>query len=395
MFFKLLLLLSGFLSLFSEPLKFSEYNQKEPINLQFVEEFLRSDKIQNLNKNQIVQNGKINPEIQKVLEYLHPYASVVRKWKGSREFFRVLLENFESLPIDFSIKILEIIYSGFPNEFANSLDLIYTRTKDPKILSIAYLYLKKFRRNPSPVRLKVLPEPLPSLLTGEENKQRLPSLKELFQYGREERKVAFVIRLSEKHLSFLYLPNENSWTRFSFPVNTLSVTGLPFYITNGNTPQGLYKFKRILRSTNPRIGPTPAIQLLLPFEAEAPEFFGSMGISKFTKEEIANFLPETWRDYSPAYESFVAGSLGRSGIWIHGSTLNPHLFSEKKTGLTLTYGCISLPEIWENGRLQKSAQVKLLQFWNAHYVFLVEIGKEDLQQWEDLEEWLKSPEDRG
>ena len=395
--FQFFLLLSILLPLFSETEKFSDYNLKEPVRFKMVTEFLSSEKIHYFVYSEtILLDGKIHSEIAGVVDFLHAYAVSARKWKGSREFFRVLLQYSEVLPQEFLLKILEMVFSAFPIEFADKIEEIYNVTQHPKILSISYLYLKNAGKNPSPDRLKSLQEPLPHLLLREEDESNLPPLIDLFRHWKTDRKVAIVLRLPQKKLSYLYLRGEGDrWIRFPYPVNTLSVTGLPFFLTNGNTPQGLYKFKKIVRSSNPRIGPSPAIQLALPYETSASDFFGNPETRGFGREEIASLLPESWKDFEPAYQTMIAGKLGRSGIWIHGSTLNPSFFSKKKHGLTWTYGCISLPEIWEQGKLKQSAQEKLLQVWNADYVFVVEILKENLESWEELEEWLRSPENRG
>jgi hypothetical protein len=59
---------------------------------------------------------------------------------------------------------------------------------------------------------------------------------------------------------------------FYVPQLARSITNLPYYFDNGNTPQGVYRMCDIETSTNPFIGPTELIRLLLPYEAKVTEF---------------------------------------------------------------------------------------------------------------------------
>lgn len=45
-----------------------------------------------------------------------------------------------------------------------------------------------------------------------------------------------------------------------------SISNLPYYLTNGNTPQGLYRITGTDISENKWIGPTTNIQMVMPFE---------------------------------------------------------------------------------------------------------------------------------
>jgi hypothetical protein len=130
-------------------------------------------------------------------------------------------------------------------------------------------------------------------------------------------------------------------------------SNLPYFITNGNTPQGIYSITGTEVSKNLFIGPTPNLQLLMPFEADS------------SKDALTNYLgllPKEWANYEPIQESFFAGKAGRSEILAHGTTIDPAYFKDFPFyPISPTLGCLCAKEIWNifNGRLQESHQLQL------------------------------------
>ena len=143
-----------------------------------------------------------------------------------------------------------------------------------------------------------------------------------------------------------------------------SVTNYPFYITNGNTPQGLFRWAAFDSSTNNYIGPTTTLQLLMPYESTPTVFLPNNSTSEkmWTEEIYANLLPASWRSYNGLYESFWAGAIGRSEIIMHGTTINPIYYKEKKYfPQTPSLGCLCSYEAWDkNGRLTNSHQEQIV-----------------------------------
>lgn len=174
-----------------------------------------------------------------------------------------------------------------------------------------------------------------------------------------------------------------------------SVLQLPFYISMGDTPQGVYRILGTTNTKNPRIGPSPVLRLGLPWEVSPSNFFPQRKHSEWDLTSIRNFFPPSWRGYEKIYESYYAGKNGRSGIWVHGSTLDPQKFKTITGGTehTLTYGCIALPEVWFEGRLIESKQRDLIrQLGNPKgYLVLVEMGEEGENEWERALETKKAP----
>ena len=157
-----------------------------------------------------------------------------------------------------------------------------------------------------------------------------------------------------------------------------SISNLPYYLTNGNTPQGLYKLVGVDTSDNDFIGPTTNIQIRLPFEEEDKTiFFGA----DTNYQAAYNSMLGKLAKYKGLQEAFVAGKLGRSEIIAHGTTINPEYYKGKKYyPCTPSLGCLCTPEIWDkNGKLvqsdlQKLTQLILNKTVNPNWLLVVNIA---------------------
>lgn len=144
-----------------------------------------------------------------------------------------------------------------------------------------------------------------------------------------------------------------------------SGSDLPFYITNGNTPQGIFRIQGIGVSRNLYIGPTPNLQLLMPFEGHWSDYLLPENRDSINQEQayLAR-LPEDWRSYHPMMEAFQAGRAGRTEIIAHGTTIDPDYFTGKPFHpISPTLGCLCAKEIWdpETGKLKDSDQLLLTE----------------------------------
>lgn len=161
-----------------------------------------------------------------------------------------------------------------------------------------------------------------------------------------------------------------------------SGSNLPYFITNGNTPQGVFRIRGIGRSVNQFIGPTPNLQMTMPHEGYWNDFFIMPADSTDPKWSYANILPESWQGYTPIYESFVAGKAGRTEIIAHGTTIDPAYFQGRPFHpISPTLGCLCAMEEWDTntGRLISSDQHRLAdQFLRAPgidgYLFVININ---------------------
>lgn len=169
---------------------------------------------------------------------------------------------------------------------------------------------------------------------------------------------------------------------FSVPQLARSITNMPGYITNGNTPQGILSIQGIDTSKNVFIGPTPNLQLILPFEDSVKAFFH---LSEYEKSDSTlsfykKLLPESWRSYEPVYETYYAGKAGRSEIISHGTTIdNEFYLNQPYYPQTPSMGCLCCSETWDdNGLRVSSDQQKLIDAYlstgsNKGYVVVIEL----------------------
>jgi hypothetical protein len=139
-----------------------------------------------------------------------------------------------------------------------------------------------------------------------------------------------------------------------------SISNLPFYLTNGNTPQGLYKITGTDTSINNWIGPTTNLQMILPFENKASDFFGT---DTLYQSFYQNLLGNKLNTYQNLWETYWAGKIGRTEIIAHGTTINPSYYqSQPYYPNTPSLGCLCSPEIWsQNGELVRSSQAEWMQ----------------------------------
>ena len=142
-----------------------------------------------------------------------------------------------------------------------------------------------------------------------------------------------------------------------------AITNYPFYITNGNTPQGILRFSGFDISRLLYIGPTPNLQLQLPYEIPVAAYFADstlMGMP-WNKELYIALLPASWKNYNAIYESYYAGSIGRSAIIMHGTTIDPEFYKAATYyPQTPSLGCLCSYEEWNaKGLRVKSNQQEI------------------------------------
>ena len=158
---------------------------------------------------------------------------------------------------------------------------------------------------------------------------------------------------------------DESGNVFSVQQLARSITNLPGYLTNGNTPQGLFRIDGFAVSKSSFIGPTENIQLTLPNESSIVHFIKRIPASDTlnTYPLYADLLPEALKYYQPLYESYEAGMAGRTEIIAHGATINPEYYANQPYyPLIPTQGCLSTKEVWSSvdGKRIESDQQKLV-----------------------------------
>ncbi len=269
----------------------------------------------------------------------------------------------------------------YPKEFEKEIKTLFIKTKrlQTAVYSFHYLYMlnkTKYARLFSALENKFGNKNLLIKLTEKfvKGKKIYPDENQLekifskdflkdelviFTILRSDRKIPGITIIRKPDGEFLRYKN----SLFAIRQLGYSVNDFPYYLKNGNTPQGLYRFKNFYQSKKKSIGPTPIPIIRLPFETSAKKFGVKSNKNVWTKEAYRNLLPEILRKNESFYETYYAGKLGRKLLVLHGSTDNPQLYkNEPYFPLTPSTGCLTSYEKWDkqNGKLIESDQLKLV-----------------------------------
>jgi hypothetical protein len=176
---------------------------------------------------------------------------------------------------------------------------------------------------------------------------------------------------------------DNNKKIIAIPQFARSLSNLPFYLSNGNTPQGIFRMQGTDVSQSSFIGPTPNIQLAMPFELSVRNFLNVPYIkdSVWNEAQYKKLLPPSWQDYFPIYQTFYAGKTGRTEIIAHGTAMDPKYYKTKiYYPYTPTEGCLCTKEIWseDDGKRVVSDQQTLINTLKASgsengYYIVIEI----------------------
>jgi hypothetical protein len=331
-------------------------------------------------------------------------------WVNARINYAV--DAIEKRTVGFQRALLQLIYTNHPKIFVDKIFNLLNTTNNAKIFAmcaeyllqagntkinkekIAAIVLKRqagFKSNDKEIYLLAelsaafTPQPTiakPQLLTVLFSKNTLPGNTILYSIQRKNRNYPGIalVRNADGH----FVTNNDSI--FYVPQLARSITNLPGYLTNGNTPQGIFRMTGFDVSASPFIGPTTNIQLSLPFEITAQHFLKDSTIADtiLTEALYKNLLPEKLREYKPLMRSFYAGAIGRTEIIAHGTTINPAFYSgQPYYPQTPSLGCLCTSETWskkDGSRLESDQQklVTALQKTNSinGYCIVVEIDNQ-------------------
>lgn len=323
---------------------------------------------------------------------------------------RQAFENWDSLSLSTQRAMLEVVYTMYPDDFLSEVEGVITSTQNEQLFAMGELHLlraTKWREvgRISEQMLRRFPNhashPILRMLTYEmqqpflDQPPRIPPLSDLLSAPIEKGKpIVFSLQRKNRIFSGLALVRDvngrfvklNDSTCFSIPQLALASSNLPGYLSNGNTPQGIFSVQGFGRSKNVFIGPTENVQMVLPFEAKPFDFFhtSDRSDSVWTKQRYDNLLPESWKDYLPMYTAYYAGEAGRWDIIAHGTTIDPEFYrGEPYFPNAPTLGCLSAVESWslENGERLSSDQQKLIDVmkgigFEKGYLVVVEVNDE-------------------
>ena len=305
-----------------------------------------------------------------------------------RAGFGRLFAGYDSLMRDTRMALLEAVYAVEPVRYRQDMAAVLGKEQDAKLFSLAAVYLYRadtgmahvdslkialVERFPGYDTVAVLRELLHYL--GDDAAFRggvTPPVAELLGMGKElGSSVVYSLERWDRDYPGLAIVQyaDGSFARNGegrlevFPQLARSGPGLPYFLTNGNTPQGVFSIQGTDVSHTNFIGPTPNLQLLMPGEGKWGDYFhdtaGALGagvsgaavsaaaVDTMERERYLGLLPAGWRGYLPMQEAFAAGTIGRTEIIAHGTTIDPEYYKGWPFyPLTPTMGCLCAKELW-------------------------------------------------
>lgn len=325
-----------------------------------------------------------------------------------------LFNHYQSLEYDTRRALLEAVYAVYPDEFLTEVNASLSNAVFPRLFAMGAAYL--FRNdssinNGNTLKIAMVEQfpgydTIPLLLELEkfinlhtqQVRSATPDLASLFRHNRNAgRKVIYSLQRWDRDYPGIAIV-QNADGRFAkhpdgrlmiFEQLARSASDLPYFITNGSTPQGVYNLQGIAVSKNQLIGPTPNFQLTMPFEGRWQQYFQMPDSIPWdsTRDVQAMYnqlMPPNWASYAPMQEAFNAGRIGRTEIIAHGTAIDPEYFKGKPYyPLTPTMGCLCAKELWNisNGRLLISEQYNLISTFSATpgskgYLFVINLNNQ-------------------
>ena len=283
----------------------------------------------------------------------------------------------------FQRSILQLVYSLYPKEFVTPVLAMVKLTNDPKLFAMCseYLFLNNQAATYKPILLKRMEEMqqqagaateipfftvLLNKLSGTAPKRPpvadllkpdfLPGEMVVYSFQRKNRNYPGLVMVRGRDGKMIREANKY----FAVPQLARSNTNMPGYISNGNTPQGIFKIFGFAVSQSSFIGPTTNIQMVLPYEHSMDV---SDTVTSLLGDNYRFMLPHSWKFYAPVFEAYYAGKAGRTEIIAHGTTVNPDYYKKQPYyPISPTQGCLCTKEIWSimDGKRLESDQQKLV-----------------------------------
>lgn len=299
-------------------------------------------------------------------------------WQKMQEAMTAL--PFQS--VTFQRHVLEAAYAIYPGDFNQEAAALMYNTDDAKIFAMCAVYLLKSDTSwnskikaslsktfvdtaaTGPILFSLLqymnePYVAPSgtILRSLFSKDFLKGETILFSIQKRNRDYPGMVLIRRKDGNFLKTDGEY----VHIPQLARGIANLPYFLTKGNTPQGIYRMFGFGVSVNQFIGPTANIQMGMPVELKKEKFFDNKtATGEWTISGYQAFLPPVLRDYKPLLETYYAGLAGRNEIIAHGTTIDPEYYRGKPYyPMTPTEGCLCTKEFWD-GKLIYSDQQKLV-----------------------------------
>ena len=299
-------------------------------------------------------------------------------------FNNTIAAYHDSLELETRRSFLEAMYAVAPASYLGGMKKIMVEEKHPKLQAMIMIWV--MRADPSSIKMiqQMVQE---QYLADSSNKiisamklyvdhyrklEMVPSIHDLFAHQQTHgQKIVYSFQNRDRDYPGIAViqNNEGRFERdeqgklLAFGQLARSGSGLPYFITNGNTPQGIYSITGTGSSGNNFIGPTPNLQMLMPFEYYWADFFHHDADTTDPLLAYDALLPLSWKNFSAVHESYRAGAIGRTEIIAHGTTIDPEYFKGKPYyPYSPTLGCLCSAEIWDSttGMIRESEQLKLV-----------------------------------
>lgn len=301
------------------------------------------------------------------------------KPKGFENKISECIQKLPQTNPEFQRSFLEMLYTLYPKKFSKNLFYQWRLLSNAKNQAMALEYLALSEVKPkiktSDIiygtgwydvyirRLKKLKQIKP-LKKDFENDLFLPGKSVLCSFQSSDRDIPGYLMIRNSDGKWI---SDKKGNPYRFPQLARSISNLPYYLTNGNTPQGLYRITGTDTSENKWIGPTTNLQMVLPFENESKFFGGETSYQDYYQTVLGQKLSK----FQSLYESFDAGKLGRTEIIAHGTTIDPSYYTgQKYYPCTPSLGCLCSPEIWsEDGFRLSSSQADWISLLNTNNIY--------------------------
>lgn len=269
-------------------------------------------------------------------EYKQQALRLMKQTKSTGIFIRCAEYVLRADSLKGKAIVASMIKQKFPNDKSIGMQLLKSRIAEKKA------------------------QPLPPL-KDIFSKNFLPGKTVIYSLQRSSRNYAGLVLIRKPGGTFL---KDSAGNYFQTSQLAKAITSYPYYITNGNTPQGIFRFSGFDVSRLLYIGPTKNLQLQLPFEDAPAIFFNEDSFTNTTWSTAlyASLLPDSWKNYEGIYETYYAGKIGRTAIIMHGTTIDPQ-FYKKQTYYpqTPSLGCLCSYEEWnDSGYRIKSNQQQIV-----------------------------------
>ena len=388
----------------------------------------RADFYQNLITNSITKNLSLPLNIHTANRWQSAFSAIElidyqQPWINAK--LKIAADSLQNTEPEFQQAFIEMLYAGNHKAFYRQVNQLFHATSNAKILAMSAEYLLladtttinnrhilqacekrilEFQYPPDMATIDALITHVnelhtPQVLTIKQlqsllNKNFLKGQVVVYSLQRKNRNYPGIVIIKDTAGNFV---KDGAGKLVGIAQLARSLSNMPSYISNGNTPQGIFRMHGFGKSKNTFIGPTENLQLTMPFETSMVHFLQDSSItdSAWSRQRYAQLLPTALKNHQPIFGSFDAGAAGRTEIIAHGTTVMPEWYKGNPYyPFTPTAGCLCTVEIWDfNGRRVISDQFQLANAVKkaggaAGYFVVIEV--DDQQKAVSLAELIKN-----